>query len=178
MKKILLILGGAIVLIVVVLFSLRIYTKSHSPAETVSYKDDFSITYSRPYKKGRDIFGGLQPHGVVWRTGANEATIFKVNKTIRFGDKVIEPGLYSLFTIPNPQEWSVILNSKTGQWGVNMDQKANRDPNFDVAQITVPSIKSDKIIEQFTILFEEVHEDVEMVLMWDRTVVAIPISIQ
>src|SRR5476649_939872 len=91
-----------------------------SPTQTII--QDFglgkiSITYSRPNVKGRVIFGGINPYGQVWRTGANAAT------TINFSEKVIieghnvPAGTYSMFTIPEKDEWTIILNKVVKQWG-------------------------------------------------------------
>jgi hypothetical protein len=81
------------------------------------------VDYSRPYKKRREIFGKLLPYGQVWRTGANEATIFDVKQDIKIGDKSLKAGKYTLWTIPNADKWTVILNSETGQWGTNYNEK-------------------------------------------------------
>src|SRR5689334_20084655 len=78
-----------------------------SPHETVEGKD-ISVTYGRPYKKGRDIFGGLEPYGKVWRTGADAATEVTFKKDGTFGGKPVKAGTYTLFTIPNEKEWTVI----------------------------------------------------------------------
>jgi hypothetical protein len=70
----------------------------------------------------------------------------------------------------------VIFNSEFGQWGINADGKANRDPQRDVLTVKIPAVKQEKEFEQFTIAFERVGEEAEMVLFWDTTLVAIPFS--
>jgi len=121
MKKILIILGVvALVLAVAFLLFMR-QTKSHSPAATAVYNQDgleIQVDYCRPYKKGRVIFGGLEPYGKVWRTGANEATVISFNKDLLIVGKPVKAGKYSLFTIPGEKTWTVILNKETGQWGL------------------------------------------------------------
>ena len=87
-----------------------------SPHDTVSV-DNITVTYGRPYKKERKIFGGLEPYGKVWRTGADQATQITFEKDGTFGGKPVKAGTYTLFTIPNPDEWTIILNSQLGQWG-------------------------------------------------------------
>lgn len=178
MKKVVIVILAIVLLGGGIMFGLRIYTKSHSPTETVSYKDIISVTYSRPEKKGREIFGSLVPYDSVWRTGANEATIFKTTQNLKIFNRELPAGSYSLFTIPGKEEWHIILNSETGQWGIDINQRANRRPANDVLNVVVPASKSSKTIEQFTILFEEVHEDLEMVMMWNKTVVSVPISLE
>ena len=79
-------------------------------------------------KKGREIFGGLVPYNEVWRTGANEATTLTVNKDIKFGDQRLPAGTYSLWTIPQQTQWTVILNSEIPGWGVSWGAKAARNP--------------------------------------------------
>src|SRR5829696_3874612 len=87
-----------------------------SPHETVEGKD-VKVTYGRPYKKGRVIFGGLEKYGKVWRTGADEATEITFANDVNFGGKRVKAGTYTLFTIPDRNQWTVILNSQLGQWG-------------------------------------------------------------
>ena len=153
--------------------------KSFSPEEEVFYTDGklkVNVFYNRPYKKNRKIFNGLVPYGKVWRTGANEATVFETNKSIIIEGKKLAPGKYTIWTIPDSTTWQVIFNSQTGQWGINHKGEANRDPNLDVLVVPVHAVIQDRIFEQFTISFEKVGEDAEMTLLWDNTVVAIPFS--
>src|SRR5690606_35718973 len=173
-------IGIALIPIVIAImqFNLR-REKSLSPEEYVSYgRGDLNITlfYNGPYKKGREIFGGLVPYGQVWRTGANEATTFETDKDLTFEGKVLKRGKYSLWTIPRPDTWTIIVNSEHGQWGINSKGEPNRDPARDVLTIDVPAMTQDRTIEQFTGTFESVGDDVEMVLTWDKTLVAVPFS--
>lgn len=180
MKKFLLILGAVLVIILGVLTYLRVfYTKSFSPEDQATLVADnlkLQVFYNRPYKKGRVIFGGLVPYDKVWRTGANEATVFETSEDIVFGGKPLKAGKYSLFTIPGEQTWGVILNSETGQWGVNFKGEANRDPAKDMFTIEVPSVQQEKEFEQFTISLARAGEELELILMWDKTVISVPIS--
>ncbi|WP_432712637.1 DUF2911 domain-containing protein, partial [Pedobacter sp.] len=75
------------------------------------------VTYSRPSKNGREIFGALIPFGKVDRLGANESTEIKFFKPVTIGKKAIKAGTYSLFAIPNKDSWTIILNSQTDRWG-------------------------------------------------------------
>jgi Protein of unknown function (DUF2911) len=179
MKKFIIIAGVAAVVIAGVLMYYRHYAKSFSPESDVDFEADglkIHINYNRPYKKGRVIFGGLEPYGKVWRTGANEATTIEINKDIKVKGNLLKAGSYSLFTIPGEQTWSVIFNSETGQWGINFDGIANRDPKNDVLTVEVPAVQQEKVIEQFTISIERMGEDMEIVLLWDKTLVSIPFS--
>lgn len=76
-----------------------------------------AVYYSSPSVKGRQIWGSLVPYGKVWRTGANEATVFETDKEITIQGQKVAPGKYSLFTIPGKEEWTFILNSHWDQWG-------------------------------------------------------------
>jgi len=153
-------------------------TKQFSPEEGVSFNHgevEIRVQYNRPYKKGREIFGGLVPYGKVWRTGANEATIFETNKDLRIEGKILRKGKYTLWTIPTEETWTVVFNTEVGQWGVNFDGEANRNPDKDALQVVVHAVKQEREFEQFTISFEKTGEDAEMVLIWDKTLVAVPI---
>ena len=133
------------------------------------------VFYNRPYKKGRDIFGDLVPYGEVWRTGANEATTFEVNKDILIDGTLLKSGTYTLWTIPNPDSWKVIFNEKMYTWGIDLTTKeAARDPEYDVLTLEVPVNKNLSPIEQFTIYFDDQQNLNVMFLAWDQTVIAIP----
>jgi hypothetical protein len=156
---------------------IRTQTKKHSPEETAVFNaGDLTVTvnYSRPYKKGREIFGGLVPYGKVWRTGANEATTVEFNKEVSFGGTRVPAGTYTLWTIPGPTEWSVILNSKMYGWGVNFDTEASREPIADVATAKVVPEALPASVEQFTITVEGTPP--ALVLQWDLTRVAVPLQ--
>lgn len=142
--------------------------KRKSPHETVS-NADVKITYGRPYKKNREIFGKLVPYGEVWRTGADEATEITFQKDGTFAGQPVKAGTYTLFTIPGEKEWTIILNGKTGQWGA-FDYDKNKDKdvlNAKVAAISLPSSA-----EQLSITLPAKA----VVITWDKTQVSIPYS--
>ncbi len=183
MKKTLLMVGLAIVAIAagVVIFIFT-STKSHSPATSTTYeKGDLkiSVVYSSPFKKGRKIFGGLVPYGKTWRTGANEPTIFETNQSLSFGGKVLKPGRYSLWTIPNEESWQVVFNTEVPAWGINVLNHgvASRNPEMDALILDVPVMTTEKEFERFNISLEEADDMIELVLAWDRTLVAVPFSV-
>ena len=136
-----------------------------SPHETVN-SENIKVTYGRPYKKGREIFGVLEKYGKVWRTGADEATEITFRKDGNFGGRPVKEGSYSLYTIPNQNEWTIILNKQTGQSGKTYDKSQ------DLLRVQVPAKKLDQPIEQLTIRFEEKN----MIIEWDRTQVAVPLE--
>lgn len=174
MNKIVKIILIVAAVLVVAFFGFKSFTKSKSPAETAKFDQNgltVQVDYCRPYKKGREIFGKLLPYGQVWRTGANEATIFDVKQTIKVGDKTLKAGKYTLWTIPNADKWTVIMNEETGQWGTNYDEKK------DVLRVDVPVGKSVEMMEQFKIDFAAAEGGVDMVLRWDNTEVKVPIRL-
>ena len=112
LKKIVWVILGIFTGFFVFFFSAKTYTKSHSPEKVAVYQDaDFNIKvkYSSPFKKNREIFGLLVPYSKVWRTGANEATTFSTNKDLKFNDGVLPAGEYTLWTIPNEDQWEIIF---------------------------------------------------------------------
>jgi hypothetical protein len=138
----------------------------------MKYKDCYvKVVYSQPQKRGREIFGGIVPFGEVWRTGANEATEITITKDILFNSTLIKAGTYSLFTIPDRVKWTIILNSETGLWG-----SYNYNSRLDVVRFDVPVQNLDTPYEPFTMMFEQVNDKASLILMWDKTKVAIPIK--
>lgn len=128
-----------------------------------------SLTYGRPDVKGRKIFGGTEPYGVVWRTGANAATIIKFTDEVTIEGHKIKPGEYSLFTIPGATEWTVIINKVAKQWGAY-----SYDPKQDLLRFKVKPYRLPITLETFTIQFTDVHIDTGILqLLWERTGIAI-----
>ncbi len=145
-----------------------------SPLEmvTLKYGDVYvKITYCRPHKRDRKIFGDLLPFGEVWRTGANEATEITITGSVKLNGQTIKPGTYTLFTIPDKDHWTIILNSELGQWGAY-----NYNPKLDIVNFQVPVSTTSEIFEPFTIAFEQKAKSAVLVLMWDKTKVSIPIE--
>ena len=104
-----------------------------------------TIDYSQPSVKGRKIFGDLVPYGKVWRTGANEATVFEVSKNVRVQGKDLPAGKYGLFTIANEGEWTIIFNKTWNQWGAYEYKAAD-----DVLRVSAKAKKSSKFAEKMT----------------------------
>ncbi len=178
-----------IILVVLVLLGyfvglplVREQTKKYSPERTAHYEAagiTLDVHYCGPYKKGREIFGSLVPYNQVWRTGANEPTTFTTNKDIHFGGESLPAGTYSLWTIPGPEVWTVILNSEVPDWGVTMTSggsKTTRNPDTDVLQVAVPVLYLPDVVEQFTINFNLVRREMYMSLSWDQTEVLVAVN--
>ena len=108
-----------------------------------------TITYGRPFKKGRAIFGGLVPYGQVWRTGADEATTFATEADLMIGSLHVPAGEYSLFTLPNEKEWTLVLNKTAKQWGAfKYDQK------MDLGRVPMKVAAGGAPVEQLTITLQ------------------------
>jgi len=136
------------------------------------YKDTYTkITYSQPRKNGRDIFGELVPYDKVWRTGANEATELTCTKDILINGILLKAGTYSVFTIPNQIKWTIIINSDIGLWG-----SYNYNSKKDIFRFDIPVQTLDLAYESFTIQFEQKNDVADLLLIWDKTKVAIPIK--
>ena len=106
--------------------------KGGSPHETVEYKvgpATVTLIYGRPYLKGRSL-DTLTPAGKVWRTGADEATTLKTDRPLQIGTLAVPAGTYTLYTLPGPSGWQLIVNKQTGQWGTeySQDQDLGRVP--------------------------------------------------
>jgi hypothetical protein len=147
-----------------------------SPLAIVSarHKDAYlKITYSQPHKKGREIFGKLVPYGKVWRTGANEATELTITKNIQINGTLLPAGTYSIFTIPEKDKWTVIFNSDLGMWG-----SYNYNESLDVMRfdISVQHVEGDVVFEPFTIQFNQRNELADLLMIWDRTKISIPVK--
>ena len=95
---------------------------------------------------------------------------------MKIGNNELKAGSYSLFSIPNQESWQVIFNSTIPGWGVDMSGQAAREEATDALVIEVASINTKSMFEQFTIDFEQMHDEIDMVLMWDQTLVVVPIE--
>ncbi len=139
---------------------------------SVRYQDHYvKITYSQPQKKNRQIFGALVPYGAVWRTGANDATEITTTKDITLNNVLLKAGTYSLFSIPNKESWTIIINTDVGLWGAY-----NYNAKKDLLRFEVPTQTNDKTYDAFTISFDHRNEVADLLIMWDKVKVSIPIK--
>lgn len=147
--------------------------KSPTAIASVKHADTYlKVVYGQPYKSGRKIFGELVPYGEIWRTGANEATEITTTKDILFSGERLDAGTYSLFSIPEEESWTIILNSELGLWGA-----FEYDASKDVMRVEADAHQTEQSDEAFTIQFEEVTGDsTEMVIKWVQTEVRVPIT--
>ncbi len=131
----------------------------------------FVITYSRPAKRGREIFGGLVPWNEVWRTGANAATMFSTDRDLKIGDVVVKKGEYTLWSVYTPEGGKLIINEQTGQWGTQYDESR------DLARIDMQLDTLPESSERFTIAVEPDGDNAVLSLTWDTSRYSVPVTI-
>jgi hypothetical protein len=181
-KKIFIGLGViGVLLVAFVLYGVLVVSK-RSPIKTTEFSNnglDLKVVYCQPYKKGRLIFGeekdgALQPYGKYWRLGANAATEITFSKNVSFGGKPVSAGKYRMYVVPGASAWQVALNSELGVYF------AINEPNYalDVAKVDVPVGTASTETEQLTIDFGADSTATNMNIVWDKTQVTVPITIQ
>jgi hypothetical protein len=104
------------------------------------------------------------PYGEVWRTGANEATSFVTTADLTVDGKDVPAGSYTIFTVPNQDKWTLIINKKTGEWGIPYNYEAD-----ELARVDMSVGKTPVPIENFTISFHEMGNGCHMYLDWENT---------
>ncbi len=133
------------------------------------------VCYGRPSARGRTMLGGEHvPYGRLWRTGANEPTILHLSVPATVAGIEVEPGSYSLYTIPGEQAWTVILNRAIDQWG----HESSYTPDVEAQEVgrgTVAAGATGEHVEQFTIRAEPAETGAQLVLEWENTRVPIPV---
>jgi hypothetical protein len=147
-----------------------------SPHESTSIEVDghkITITYGRPYLKGRKMLGAHEPYGKVWRTGADEATTLETNADLDINGLKVPKGKYSLFTIPGEHGWKLIVNKTADQWGAFSYKEGD-----DLGRVDMAAGKSAGPIEQFTIkLTPAGGNGVTLAMSWENTEATVPIKV-
>lgn len=130
------------------------------------------VDYGRPAMRGRTIFGGVVPWDSVWRTGANAATQLITDKEIVFGATAVPAGTYSLFSIPSPDGWLLIINKQHGQWGTVYDRAK------DLARLPMQISHADVALERFTVEIVPQAAGGDLHLKWEKTEASIPFAVK
>ncbi len=130
-----------------------------------------STDYSSPRMKGRKIYGDLVPLGKVWRTGANAATTFVTNTDVLVGGKAVPAGNYTIFTVPAADKWTLIINKKTGEWGIPYKYESDELARVDMNVSTLPSP-----VENFTIAYDRSASSCTLRLDWETTRASVDIK--
>src|SRR5271168_2850932 len=127
--------------------------------------------YSSPRMKGRKIYGELVPFGEVWRTGANEATTFVTSADVAIGGKTVPAGIYTIFTVPDADKWTLIINKKTGEWGIPYKYESD-----ELARVDMKPSKLPAPVENFTITYAKSGSGCALQLDWETTRATVDIS--
>ncbi len=146
-------------------------SKRPSPPAKVSATTDngnaITINYSQPSVKGRTIGKEIAQYGKVWRTGANEATVFEISKDAKIEGKPLPAGKYGLYSIPGENEWTIIFNKTWNQWGTNYTE------GDDALRIAVKPTKAPSFTEKMTF---QVDKSGKVTLLWGDTAVNFTVS--
>jgi hypothetical protein len=122
------------------------------------------VNYSSPRMRGRKIYGGLVPYNKVWRLGANEATTFDTTANLLIEGKEVPAGNYTLFTIPTPTRWTLIISRKTGEWGIPYPGE-----EYDFARVPMQVSHLPSTLQDLTISFVPGGNVCTMHVDWERT---------
>lgn len=127
--------------------------------------------YSSPRMKGRKVYGGLVPFGEVWRTGANAATTFVTSADVTVGGKTVPAGSYTIFTVPAADKWTLIVNKKTGEWGIPYKYESD-----ELARVDMKGSKLSAPVENFTISYVKSGSGCTLQIDWETTRASVDIS--
>jgi hypothetical protein len=133
---------------------------------------NISFTFGQPARRGRELFGNIVPWGERWRTGANRATHFKTDTDLSFAELRVPAGEYTLFTIPEPDGGTLIINKQTGQNGNSYDE------NQDLGRVPMTIMETSENVELFTILAVEKADLGVMQLKWGETVFEVAFEVK
>jgi hypothetical protein len=178
-KKILIGVGAVIVILAAAYFYLDNRNRTLSPpgsAELTSGDLNVAISYSRPSVRGRLIFGtkeqgALQPYGVYWRLGANEATEITLNKDVTFNGNPLKAGTYKLYATPGAEEFEIIVNTELGNWGA-----FEPDHKLDIIKTKVPVERVLTKVEQYTINLLPTEGGINISFEWSDVKFVVPVK--
>jgi hypothetical protein len=131
-----------------------------------------TIDYGRPAKRGRVIFGALVPWGEVWRTGADLATHITTDRALQFSGLLVPPGTYTLYTLPSPNAWQLIVNRQTGQLGLIYNVAS------DLGRVPMTATQATNVSERLTITVVPLPAGGGALrVAWDRVVAEVPFTV-
>jgi len=146
---------------------------AETEAEIKANEPKIRVVYSRPQKKGRDVFGELLKYGEMWRIGANEATEILFYQDVTVGNTKIEAGRYTMYALVNESSWDIHFSTDQDTWGHYRFDPAKTS----VAKITVPTKKTSSTVENLSIMFQNGETGADMIIGWDDTMVSVPIGL-
>jgi hypothetical protein len=129
------------------------------------------IDYSSPRMRGRKIFGDLVPYSEPWRVGANEATTFVLDGDVNVGGRPVPRGSYTLFALPNPDSWTLIISKQVGEWGIPYPGEQD-----DFVRVPMKVSKLPSPLENFTISFDQTGGACTLRLEWELTRASVEIT--
>ena len=146
-----------------------------SPGASATYDlgggKTITTNYSSPHMKGRNIYGYLVPFGQVWRAGANEATTFVTSSDLVVGGKAVPAGSYTIFTIPAVDKWTLIINKKTGEWGIPYKYESDELARVDMKVSTLPAL-----VENFTVAYDKSGSGCALRMDWETTRASVDVT--
>jgi tetratricopeptide (TPR) repeat protein len=152
-----------------VLFSQALKTPTPSPMQTLKQGfalTDISIEYYRPSAKGRTVFGDVVPFGKIWRTGANGATKMTFGENVKIQGKDVPAGTYAIYTIPNKDNWEVLIYKDLKLGGNVNDYKQENE----LIRFTVPVVNMNDFVETFTVNVANIQaSSCAIEFTWEKT---------
>ncbi|MEO0527439.1 MAG: DUF2911 domain-containing protein [Bacteroidota bacterium] len=155
----------------------QVETPQPSPFAKVEQKvglTDVVVAYSRPSMRGRTIFGGLQPYGELWRTGANKNTVITFGDDVTVDGQTLKAGSYAIYTKPGETSWEVIFYADVNNWGTPREW----DDSKVAAKTTVEVYAMPMPIETFTMTFDDLTNNSAVLgMLWEKTYVGVKFDV-
>jgi len=149
------------------------YTSPVATTMVASGDKQIRISYHAPSMHGRQILGGLVPYGQVWRAGANQATLLHTDLDLTIGSLTVPKGDYSLYILPEENQWTLIVNTQTGQWGIKRDGSTSEDPAKDLGRVAMKLTQPAAPVETFAITLTKDGNQGALAMAWENTVATV-----
>ena len=145
------------------------------PADTSVAIDGktISVKYAAPSMRDRKVFGGIVPYGQVWRAGANSATALHTDADLMIGNVSVPKGDYTLYVWPAADQWQLIINKQTGQWGTEYSE------GQDLGRVKMTLSKAAAPLEVFKITLSATGgKKAKLQLEWEESVASVPVTVK
>lgn len=148
------------------------------PVEKMNGNDSVKLIarvfYSRPHKKGRQLFGNAEgslcPYDKPWRLGANEATEINLFENVSIAGKNLPKGMYVMYCIPHADRWEIIFNSNLYTWGLHINESKN------IFKTDIPVMNQKPALEDFTMVFQNTDTGADLVMGWGEVKAVLPFT--